>query len=105
MLSSKAVVVVKRGDDALTQYIADGVITKAATPEEFREFERNYDMMCTAYRNKLANAMAESKTKYDRKKRWNPKFLLYLQIGYAMIACLIVYIRDSIIISRRKQRH
>lgn len=92
MVTSGAVVVIKRGDAALadileTEFVPEGKHAKKRTVEDIKNMERDYTIMHVSHSAKIKKAMAESKRKYRRKPKPTPKPLLYLQIGYAMAAC------------------
>lgn len=92
MITSGAVVVIKRGDSALadileTDFVPEGKHAKKKTVEDIKNMERDYNIMRVSHNEKIKKAMAESKVKYRRKPKPTPKPLLYLQIGYAMAVC------------------
>lgn len=92
MLSSGAVVVIKRGDAALADVIEKGCKpagkhVRKTTVQDIKNMERDYNIMRVSHNEKIKQAMADSNRKYRRKPKPTPKPLEYLQVGYAMAVC------------------
>ena len=101
MWSQGAVVVIERGDTAISH-----VLKKSLNVEESQNLERDCKIALVSHKRRIANAMEDSR-KYARPAKPTPKPLLYLQIGYAMIACGVDAVLEWIVTPPkwyRKQR-
>lgn len=92
MWSKGAVVVIKRGDAAMSDAMEKSLGVKGD-----ENLARDIGIMRVSHAAKIKKAMDESRTKYNKPRRPTPKPLLYLQIGYAMAVCGIEAVLNWIV--------
>ena len=105
MWSKGAVVIVKRGDAEMADAIENALCTKATTPEEYEEMERNYNIMKVGRESDIQRKIRKANNKYGRKKPTRlqrviaiiTRPILWLEVGYAMVVCFLKFFFDPLL--------